>query len=380
MKKLTRSALLMTVLMAAPLAAYSAESNDKTRTEAEIKALEQDIQQLNKTLESLNKQRTSTQTRIEKSDKEINQLQKDINRLQIKLEEGQSDIKKLQRRQNSLAAQTEAHKQQIAQSLKSIYLSSNDSRLKLLLNQEDPEEISRQLAYLDYAQKAQLEAVRKFEALIQELKEVEQQRQTLLTQLSVDKVELAEKKTILERRRGGRKKLLAELHQKQQKSRRELAQMQRQREELSAVLATINSRQVVGSTPFNQLKGKMPRPLAGKVLYGYNQQRPDTRLSWPGILITNTAGIPVKAVHDGRVIFSDWMRGYGLLTIVDHGDDYLTLYGHTQTVLKKEGDVVLAGEPLAISGQSGGQLNSGVYFEIRKKGNPVSPEIWLRKK
>ena len=380
MKKLTSSALLVTVLTIAPFAVHSATNSDKTETEAEMKTLEQDILQMNKMLESLNRQRTSTQVQIQQSDQEISQLQKEINTLQVKLKEGQSDVKKLQRRQNSLAAQTDQQKKQIAHSLKSMYLSSNDSRLKLLLNQEDPEEISRQLAYLDYVQKAQLDAVQAFETSIRELKEVEQQQQALLTRLSTEKIELARKKNILEGRRTERKKMLVELNQKRQKNSRELSQMEQQREKLKEVLASINSRQVVGSTPFNKLKGKMPRPLMGKVLYGYNQQRPDTRLSWPGIFITNTAGIPVKAVHDGRVIFSDWMRGYGLLTIVDHGDDYLTLYAHTQVVLKQEGEVVLAGEPLAISGQSGGQLNPGVYFEIRNKGNPINPEIWLKKK
>ena len=380
MKKRTSSALLVTVLTVFPFAVHSAPIEDKSTTEAEIKALELDIQQMHKALESLNKQRTSTQEMIQRSDIEISQLQQDINSLQVKLKEGQGEVKKLQRRQNSLAAQTEKQKKQIANNLKSMYLSSSDSRLKLLLNQEDPEEISRQLAYLDYVQKAQLGAVHEFESSMKELGELEQQQQALLTRLSTEKVALADKKKTLERRRTERQKMLAGLNQKRQKNSRELSQMEQQREKLNEVLASINSRQVVGSKPFIKQKGKMLRPLMGKVLYGYNKQRPDTRLSWPGIFITNTAGIPVKAVHDGRVIFSDWMRGYGLLTIVDHGDDYLTLYAHTQSVLKQEGEVVLAGEPLAISGQSGGQLNSGVYFEIRKKGNPVNPDIWLKNK
>ena len=379
-KKLTAPALLVTMLTIAPFAIQNGVADDKAQTEAEIKALELEIQQMNKTLTSLNKQRTSTQTRIQNTDKDISQLHKEIGSLEAKLKEGQGEVKKLQRRQNNLAAQTEEQKKQIAHSLKSMYLSSNDSRLKLLLNQEDPEEISRQLSYLEYVQKAQLSAVQAFEDSLRELNEVEQQQQTLVTRLSTEKVELDKKKKVLERRQTDRKTLLAKLNKKRQTSNRELSQMERQHQKLEEVLATIISRQVVNSTPFNRLKGSMPRPLMGKVLYKYNQQRPDTRLSWPGIFITNTAGTPVKAVHDGRVIFSDWMRGYGLLTIVDHGDDYLTLYAHTQTVLKKEGEVVLAGEPLAISGQSGGQLNSGVYFEVRKKGNPMNPEIWLRNK
>ncbi len=379
MKKLTGSALLMTILLASPLMAYSAPTSNKTQTEAEIKVIEHDIQQMNKLLGSLNEQRTSVQTRIQKSDQELVQLQKDILSLEAKLKEGQGDVKKLQRRQNSLAVDIDQQKKQIARSIKSMYLTSNDSRLKLLLNQEDPEEISRQLTYLDYVQKAQLGVIRKFETSIKELNEVERQKQTLLTQLSTEKVTLDKKKASLQKRQAERKKMLASLNKKRSNNSHELIKMQQQREKLKDVLASIQSRIIVGSAPFTALKGQLPRPFSGKVLYGYNRQRPDTRLSWPGIFMSGQSGQPVRVVHDGRIIFSDWMRGYGLLTIVDHGEDYLTLYGHTQEVMKKEGDVVLAGEVLATSGQSGGQLNSGVYFEIRKKGNPVNPEKWLRK-
>ena len=143
--------------------------------------------------------------------------------------------------------------------------------------------------------------------------------------------------------------------------------MKQQHEHLQQVLSTIISQQFKSAQPFVRQKGRMPWPVEGNILYGFNQKRPDTRLSWPGIFIQSKPGIPVKAVHDGRVIFADYMRGYGLLTIVDHGNDYLTLYAHTEWVLKNEGEVVLAGETLAVSGQSGGQSKPGVYFEIRKK-------------
>ena len=369
---------MLAVLLTAPLMANSTQNKDKAETEAAIKALELDIQQTNDLLKSLNKQRTSTQSRIQQSDQAINQLQSEITALEKKLKEGQGEVKKLQRRQQALAAKTDQQKQQIARNLKSIYMSSNDSRLKLLLNQENPEDVSRQLAYLDYIQNAQLQTIDQFEQDIRALTAIEQKQQALVTRLSTEKVALNQKKSTLENRQSEHQALLVQLNKKQKDRRYELSQMQKQRDKLTEVLAQIISQQMVGSTPFQDMRGKMPRPLSGKVLYGYNQQRPDTRLRWPGIFITSQAGLPVKAVHEGRVIFSNWMRGYGLLTIVDHGDGYLTLYANTQSVLKKEGETVLAGEPLAMSGQSGGQLKPGVYFEIRKKGVPVSPEQWLK--
>ena len=384
MKKLTGPALLLALLMTQSVAVLGAPvsapaENEKAMTEAEIKALEQDMQKMKKLLDTLNKERTATQKLIEKSDKNVSKIQKNINDLEIKRREGQSEVKKIQGRQNILTAKTEQQKDQIARSLRSMYMNSSDSRLKLLLNQEDPEALSRQLNYLEYAQKAQLKAIREFESTVAELKQLEQQQNALVVRLSREKEELDKDRRRMLQQQAERQKLLRKLSDKRQKGGRELSQMEQQHQKLTEVLAQIQSRQMVDSKPFNQLKGKLQRPVAGKVLFSFNQKRPDTRLSWPGIFIETKPGVPIRAVHDGRVIFSDWMRGYGLLTIVDHGNDYLTLYAHNEWVLKNEGEVVLAGEPLALSGQSGGQLSPGLYFEIRRNGNPENPASWLKR-
>ena len=382
MKKLTGLALLITVLMAQSVAVFSApksEVSEQAMTEAEIQALEKSIQEVKNTLESLNKERSSTESRIQKTDRKISELQRKVTSLESRLKEGRNQLKKLQSRQQALAAKTEKQKHRIASSLRSIYMHSNDSRLKLLLNQEDPEALSRQLAYLDYAQGAQLAIIQDYAKTIDELQGLEQQQKTLVARLSEEKIELDKEKGNMVRQQSERKKLLARIARDRKKSSRELTEMKQQHEQLQQVLASITSRQFKSDQPFTRQKGKMPWPVDGRVLYGFNQKRPDTRLSWPGVFIQSKPGVPVRAVHDGRVIFADWMRGYGLLTIVDHGNDYLTLYAHTEWVLKNEGDVVLAGEPLAVSGQSGGQTDSGVYFEVRKKGVPENPGRWLKR-
>lgn len=384
MKKLAGSALLLTMLMAQSVAVFSAPAStsadsEKTMTEAEIKALEQGMQEMKKLLETLNKERTATQVLIEKSDKKISDIQKNISDLETKRREGQNEVKKIQGRQNILAAKSEQQKDQMARSLRSMYMNSNDSRLKLLLNQEDPETLSRQLNYLEYAQQARLQAIKEYESTVSQLKLLEQQQNALILRLSREKDELDKDRRKILTKQAERQKLLKQLSDKRQQSGRELSQMEQQHQKLTEVLAQIQSRRIESSQSFNKLKGKLQWPVPGKVLFSYHQKRPDTRLSWPGIFIESKPGVPVRAVHDGRIIFSDWMRGYGLLTIVDHGNDYLTLYAHNEWVLKNEGEVVLAGEPLALSGQSGGQLSPGLYFEIRRKGNPENPASWLKR-
>ena len=131
-------------------------------------------------------------------------------------------------------------------------------------------------------------------------------------------------------------------------------------------------------TPFAKLKGKLNWPVHGDLLTQFGGNKPNTQLKWRGVVIDAAAGIQVHAISDGRVVFADWFRNLGLLIIIDHGDQYMSLYGYNQSLLKKTGDWVLPGEAIAFAGDSGGQLRSGVYFEIRHSGTPVNPKKWCR--
>ncbi|WBA82401.1 peptidoglycan DD-metalloendopeptidase family protein [Endozoicomonas sp. GU-1] len=355
-------------------------SNEQVTTEAEIKAIESDIQHTKELLESLNAARTSAQKQVQKNDKAIQQLNTDIITLEARLKEGQGEIKKLRSRQQQLTAKSEQQKIQVARSLQSLYKSLGDSRIKLLLNQEDPDSVSRQLVYLDYFQKAQLQSIREYEKTLAELKIVEHDQQTLLSRLNQEKAVIDQKKQSLVKQQSERKQRLSELASRYQKGGKALKQLEQEREKLDKVLASIISRQLGNSESFNSRKGKLLWPVKGRVLFKFNDQNPETRMRWQGMFIAATSGTTVNAVHDGRVIFADWLSSYGLLVIVDHGDNFLTLYAHNDTLLRQEGDTVLAGEPLALSGQSGGQQTEGVYFEVRLKGKPQNPSLWLGRK
>lgn len=377
-KKRVFTALLITVLSIFLLSLpQSGISNEQVATEAEIKAVESDIQHAKKLLESLNTERTSAQKLIQENDKSIHQLNSDISSLEKRQKEGQGEIKKLQSRQQQLTAKIEQQKVQVAKSLQSLYKSVGDSRIKLLLNQEDPESISRQLVYLDYFQQAQLKSILEYEKTVVELKFVESTRQKLITHLAEEKALVDQKKQTLVKQQAERKKLLSKLAGHYRKGGKELKHLEQQREKLDEVLASIISRQLSNSQSFKTRKGKLLWPVDGKVLFKFNDQNPETRMRWQGMFIAVGSGAPVNAVHDGRVIFADWLSGYGLLVIVDHGDNFLTLYAHNDSLLLQEGDTVLAGETLALSGQSGGQQTEGVYFEVRHNGKPQNPSLWL---
>lgn len=130
---------------------------------------------------------------------------------------------------------------------------------------------------------------------------------------------------------------------------------------------------------FAQQKGKLPWPTKGKLVIRYGSSRQVGNLKWQGIMIRASQGQNIKAVSHGRVAFADWLRGFGLLIILDHGDGFMSLYGHNQSLLKETGDWVDPGEPISTAGDSGGQSKTGLYFEIRKNGKPVNPMRWCRK-
>ena len=368
--------ILMVLLISACVWSQPGISDEREITQAEIQALEGDIEHLRKLLDSLNTQQASARDRIQQNNQGIQQLSSEIKDLETRLLEGQGEVKKLASRQQQLAAKSEAQKTQAARSLRSLYQGLGESRIKLLLNQERPDAVSRQLVYLDYFQQAQLQAIHNYEQTVDELQALESQQRQLIARLGQEKTAVDQKKQTLVKQQARQKELLAELSQRHRKGGLELTQLEQERKRLDKVLASIVSRQQI-SQPFKSRQGKLVWPVSGKVLFNFNDQNSETRLRWQGMFIGVKAGTTVNAAHDGRVIFANWLNGFGLLAIVDHGDQFLTLYAHNSAILKQEGDTVLAGEPLALSGESGAQQTDGVYFEVRHQGKPQNPAVWL---
>ncbi len=370
-------AFFLTVFLAAWGVNSAYAEPTASQTKADIKAVMRNIAWLKNTLTSLDKERTLNERRLLREEKAMSGLQQEIRVIQSKIKEGEQSITALKQRQKFLQQQKQTEKKRMAKSLRSLYLISGEDRVKLFLNQEDPEQISRQMVYLEYLQEAQLAVLQRFEAILKEATINQQQQEAQGKSLTHKKqqLELQQKKLAAQKhdREIILKGLSAERHQRQN----QLVELEEQQKALESVLASLKSHGFGNSTLFSKMKGKLPWPVNGKMLSGYNDRRLETGLRWKGLLISAPAGKPITAVGDGRVIFADWLRGYGLLAIVDHGNDYLTLYAHNESLLKKEGEVVLTGEPLARAGSTGGQHHSALYFEIRYKGSPVDPSQWL---
>ena len=348
----------------------------RATTEAQLESINADIKHLEGLLSRLNRERSFAERQLQRSEQKMGELRQSINKLEARLAEGDRQVKKLQRRQQELAAKKNKEKNQIANSVRSAYLTSRDNQLKLLLNQESPEDISRHLTYLEHLQQAQLDAITSFERTLAEIDENTREQKRANANLVRQRDDLRRQQRSLANAREERKKLVTRINNQYASSSRRRQKLDRQREQLEEILAGLVVRATT-SRAITKNKGKLIWPVQGQIIYNYRQKRPETGMSWEGVLIGVDTGTRVNATHDGTVIFSNWLRGFGQLIILDHGDDYLTLYAHNQWLLKKEGETVLAGEPLALSGQSGGLEEPAVYFEIRHKGKPQNPSQWL---
>lgn len=267
----------------------------------------------------------------------------------------------------------------LAQQMRAAYMIGRDEPVKLLLNQQDPAQVGRMFAYYSYFGRARAGMIDGIDADIHKLADLD-------TQLAADEQRLddlqaatAAQLAQLESARARRDAALVSIKAQSKTSAQILQRLQGQQAALSALLRDLN-RAVQpfpsDSSPFGSLRGRLAWPVGGHVAARFGQVRAGG-LKWEGTLIDTQRGADVRAVSRGRVIYADWLPGLGLLTILDHGDGYLSLYGHNDRLFKAVGDTVGAGEVIAASGDSGGSTRPQLYFEIRKGSRPVDPGPWF---
>jgi septal ring factor EnvC (AmiA/AmiB activator) len=283
-----------------------------------------------------------------------------------------------QRRREAAVADLRAG---LAQQMRAAYMIGRQEPLKLLLNQQDPARASRMFAYYSYFGRARAGVIAAIDTDIHQLTDLDaqlaadEQRLDALQSATTDEV------AQLEAARAQRDAALVAIKADSRNSARMLQRLQGQQAALTALLADL--KRALQPFPsdangaFGALRGRLAWPVGGHLAARFGQVRAGG-LKWDGMLIDTERGAQVRAVYRGRVIYADWLPGLGLLTIVDHGDGYLSLYGHNDRLYKAVGDTVAAGEAIAASGDSGGSSRPQLYFEIRKGSRPVDPGPWFR--
>ena len=267
--------------------------------------------------------------------------------------------------------------------IRAAHAMGKSEKLKLLLNQQDPALSSRMIVYYDYLNQARMARLKEIESSLQILKKLEQDNvrgseelKKLLTQKKI------EQKTLIKTKKE-REALLVKLNQEYSSNKQELSRLKESEQKLQKLIVSLQRTiddfpfEAGPAKPFHNLRGQLAWPIRGKLIKKFGSKRADRR--WDGVLIGSKEGTEVHAVTRGRVVYAEWLRGYGLLTIIDHGKGYMTLYAFNQSIYKEVGEWVDAGDVIATVGKSGGRSQDGLYFGIRKKGKAVDPVKWCRK-
>jgi septal ring factor EnvC (AmiA/AmiB activator) len=359
-----------------------ADGDAETREKAaQLEQLRKRISKLKDQLKDVRGTRDAQQAALEKTDKAISQIAAAMRVTRIQLKGSEKQLRVLEKDRQSEQRKLAAMRTLLIKEIRASYMAGRQERIKLLLNQEDPASFGRMLVYQGYFTRTRESRMREYNDVLARLQQTEQS--------------LRGKRSDLEALRGAQQAQSEALAAEQARQRELLVQIERQLGDKSAELKTLQQdEQRLGKLveslrralrdlpmgkldrPFKMMKGKLAWPVTGKIAQRYGDGKTRSR----GVLIATRPDADVHAIAKGRVAFADWLRGFGLLMIIEHGDGYMSLYGRNNSLYKGVGEWVEYGEVVAAAGSSGGQRQSGLYLELRKDGRPIDPGGWFRGK
>jgi septal ring factor EnvC (AmiA/AmiB activator) len=376
-------------LMLFALSAAQAQTDDAERVAQEAQT-KQKLEQVRGNIRKLVEQQKETAAKrndatngLRDQELKIAATAKNLREIDQQLAAQQSKLDGLLAQRAALETKLKDQRDALAALLRSAYAMGRDEELKLLLAQDSIEDVGRMLAYYRYFERAR---VHEIDALLDDLQvlarlQADIERETAT--LTAVRDERATQARQLDAERDQRRQLLGELEAALKDQNLRLAALGKDEQALVDLLAKLRDifadipKHLAGAEPFADLRGRLSWPLRGRIVERFGAAVDGERSS-QGVLIAAKEGSEVRAVSHGRVVYADWLRGYGLLLIIDHGEGYLSLYGYNETLLKEVGDWADGGEVVASSGDSGGRKLSGLYFELRHDGKAVDPSAWMR--
>lgn len=372
--RLIQCGLILTSLVTA----YAVANEDRTKKDlSEVQnALEQSQAEYNaqrKKIASLQKKLKSHELDIAKNAKALNMAEQSV-------KETKTQQKQLQNKADELDEQHAEFQKVLAAQLKSAYMAGGDDYSKMLLNQEDTAKFERTLSYYNYLNKARIEQIEELKQLQQQIAQNQQELVKTQQKLELLYEEQKRRQTALVNAQSERQTNLKNLQAQLTGTKNSINYLKENQQTLITTIEELEQEknQKIELIGLNKSKGKLPWPSKGKLEHTFGQRK-HGGIDWKGVLIGAKEGTNVNSIQNGQVVFADWLKGFGWVIVVDHGEGFMSLYGHAQTLLRDVGDMVREGETLALVGQSGGQANSGLYFEIRHKGRAVNPVKWCRR-
>ena len=402
---------------------WLAGANQADRKQSELNALKQRLQTLQRDFQKNETQRKDATDELRQSERAISMGVRQLRQLDSERQRTQHDLQTLAQQTSATETRIQQQQAHLAQALKGAYQRGQGDALKLILNGSDPNQSARDLRYLAHLSRAQHEAIehlRQDLAKLAELQQAKTQKKTELTELQASRE--AEQQKLLEDKRA-REQVINKLATQIKQQRREISSLKRDERSLTQLVERLNrlmeqqaareaariraaeqqaqknrqagknesgsSRKAIAvntetpvaflsGRPFSGLKGSLRLPVAGELMNRFGAPREGGGLSWKGLFIRAAQGSAVKAIAAGQIVFAEWLRGFGNLVIVDHGEGYMSLYSNNESLYKQVGERVQPGDAIASVGNSGGQPDTGLYFEMRHQSRPVNPLLWVK--
>ncbi len=368
-----RIVVLATLLAAG--AAHATQQDDLERLRKRISALQQNF---DKTSES----KSEVVDELRESERAISDSNRKLHNLAQQQQTANLQLGQLQQRAAAMEKELQGQQAMLGRLLYHQYLdSAEDEYLKLLLNSDDPNETARELHYFEYVARSRAATLKSLRGSLAKLQTVTSQARLKRDEIAGLQAEERAQRQHLEQDRRARQQTLGRIALQLKQQRREIGRLQRNEAHLSQLvekLANTLPNAGTDTVPFKSLKGRLALPVKGKVRNKFGARRPESTMAWTGWFLRAAPSQAVRAVAAGRVVYADWLRGFGNLLIIDHGQGYMSLYGNNETLYKQVGDSLRGGDTIAAVGSSGGNEDSGLYFELRFEGKPFDPTKWVR--
>lgn len=367
----TRSAVILACALSATFS-----SSTFAASQQELKGVKSEINRQQQSLTSQEKKLNDLQKSLKDQELGISKLERDIKQTKSELAKADQNINKLEEKISLQEAQRQAQEEQLKQLIQTYYVTERAKANGHLLNEGIEEDRISQ--YFQHLAKARSEVIDAISKITEELAHNRNQLELEKTQIENLLKRQSQKRASLASTQSNRKKTLGNIQKNIKDDKRYLAELQRNETRLKAEIAKAAKRNAVPMDGIAKQRGKLPWPLKGRVLHSFGTKQTG-QVNWKGMVLSASYGQQVKAVYSGTVVFAEYLRGYGLVVLLDHGKGDMTLYGYNQALTKKEGDKVTAGEVIALAGDTGGQDRASLYFEIRRNSEAQNPKSWLKR-
>ena len=369
--------------------------NIHANQQEDLENLRQRIAALQQEMEKTSDSKSETADALRESERAISNSNRLLYQLARQQREANLTLGQFQQQSKQLSREMQEQQLQLARLLHQQYLGGRQEYFILLLNNHDPNQAARELQYYEYIAQSRATWLKNMRGNLAKLNAVTAQARQKNNELAALQAEQTLQKQSLLKEKNAKQQVLRKIALQLKQQRQEIGRLQRDENRLAKLLEKLtrivakpkasppqknNSTSVepIRSAPFLSFKGKLPLPVKGRITNKFGSRRPDSPVLWKGLFVQAAASQAVNAVAPGRVIFADWLRGFGNLLIIDHGLGYMSLYGNNETLYKQVGDDLQAGDTIAAVGNSGGNENYGLYFELRHEGIPLDPAKWVK--